>query len=106
MSTPTDLAATDVIDEVLAADQPSALDILQALANAGYALLPPAERKSPEWMPTTARSMEKVRQCAQVLSSGKSNEEAAAQLRTSVRTVERHAAAARAFGLLEDRRRK
>jgi hypothetical protein len=99
-------AATDVINEVLAAGKPSALAILNALDDAGYVLLPPAERRSPKWMPTTASGMDKVRRCAEVINSGKSTDEAASELRLAVRTIERHAAAARAFGLLKDRRRK
>ncbi|WP_440063845.1 ECF-type sigma factor [Streptosporangium sp. OZ121] len=99
-------AATDVIDEVLAERRPSALAILQALNDAGYVLLPPAKRKSPEWLPVGASSMDKVRRCAEVLASGLSNEAAAMELGVSVRTVERHAAAARALGLLQRGRRR
>jgi hypothetical protein len=90
--------ASDVISKALAAGTP----ILDALGNAGYRVIRP--ETGPTWMPVTRRSLAKVHKCADLINDGKTLQEAAVEMRVSLRQVERYSAAARELGLTERRR--
>lgn len=94
--------ASDVISDALATVGPTADGILDALDNAGYRVIRP--KTGPAWTPLTPRSLAKVQRAAELINNGKTLQQVAATMRTSLRQVERYSAAAREMELIEQRR--
>ncbi|GAA4946306.1 DNA-binding NarL/FixJ family response regulator [Nonomuraea thailandensis] len=94
--------ATEVITDALTSAAPNATDILDALGNAGYRVIRP--ESAPAWIPVTPRSLAKAQRVAELINTGKTLQQIAAETRMSLRQVERYSAAAREMGLTERRR--
>ena len=97
----TAIDACAVIAQALQSPSPTPNTILTALDSAGYTLMPPVP-DAPAWMPSTPRSLQKVRQYAELAKAGNGLLEAAEVMRVSVRMAERYHAAANALGLFEE----
>lgn len=91
--------AAAVINPIL--DHPhTADDILSALNQAGYALLPPQVEAPPPWMPTTPAAHRSVTRAAALYRKSGDKRAVAKAMKKGTRQVERYLAAAVALNLL------